>query len=92
MPQAHVAGSGIAIPYLVSTEQFLNIDERMRRAHGQSEKIIQRLRSFSEGTRIHTCHYLHPHWLTRLETPGELPTGALTEDIFTPNNFLPPYQ
>jgi len=73
--------------YLVSTEQFLKIDERMRRAYGQSEKIIQRLQSFSEGTQIHSRHYLHPHWLVRLEIPGGLLAGALAEDIFTPNNF-----
>lgn len=95
--EAHIAGAGIAVPYPVSTEQFLKMDEKMRRVHGQSEEIISRLKSFSKGTGIHTRHYAHPVWLEGLEewndldTHPNLPPGGLGKDIFTPNDFIPPY-
>jgi predicted naringenin-chalcone synthase len=97
LKEAHISGTGIATPYPVNNEQFLKIDEKMRRAHEQPEEVIARLKSLAKGTGIHTRHYVHPHWLEELEEWADLenhsyiPLGALKKDIFTCNNFVPPY-
>lgn len=95
--EAHIAGVGIATPYSVSTEQYLQIDEKMRRVQGQPEPIIEKVKRISRGTGIHTRHYVHPHWLEGLDVQetslvqADHPPGALTKDIFTANCFIPPY-
>ena len=95
--EAHIAGVGIATPYPIGDEQFLKIDEKMRRAHNQSEDVINRLKTFSKGTGIRNRHYVHPHWLEGLQEWSDLdnclnvPPGSLKIDIFTPNNFVPPF-
>lgn len=88
--EAHIAGTGIAVPYPVSHQQFLKIDEKMRRANGQRERTIKQLKNFADGTGIHTRHYVHPHWLDGMQAQDK-PIGALEQDIFTPHNYLPPY-
>lgn len=92
-PEAHIAGVGTAVPYAISTEQFLKVDARMRRANGQTDQTINRLASFCRGTGIHTRHYVHPHWLEdAAPRKGDaIPQGALPRDIFTEHNFIPPY-
>lgn len=91
--EAHIAGAAIATPYPISSEQFLKVDEKMRRAHGQSDTTIARLKSFTEGTGIHTRHYCHPHWREGLEplNDSDIPVGALRRDIFSDNNYAPQY-
>jgi predicted naringenin-chalcone synthase len=96
-PEAHIAGIGIATPYPLSSEQFLKIDEKVRKAHNQPEHLINSFKSFVQGANIHTRHVVHPFWLEGLEEWANLddhpnvPPGALKKDIFTPNNFIPPY-
>jgi predicted naringenin-chalcone synthase len=95
--EAHIAGAGIATPYPVSNEQFLRMDEMMRRHHQQPQKTIDQLQSFTKGTGIHTRHYAHPHWLTGMAEKeammrdAERPPGALTTDIFSAHDYIPPY-
>lgn len=92
--EAHIAGIGTALPYPVSTERLLEKDEEIRRLYNQPEIVINQMKSFILGTRIHTRHYSHPYWLPPDKTTDDYPEAkevALTKDIFTPNNFIPPY-
>lgn len=84
MPEASIAGVGIAVPYRVTTERFLEVDAAMRARHGQPQEIIDLAAKFARGTGIRARHTVHPGWL---------PEGADRddrEDIFTPADFDPP--
>ncbi len=92
--EAHIAGTGTAVPYPVSTARMLEVDETMRRFHGQSDDVISRMKRFVQGTGIHTRHYSHPLWLPEDKSPDDYEEAkkvALTYDIYTPNNYIPPY-
>ncbi len=94
MQEAHIAGVGTAVPFPISTERAKQHDRYMREQHGQDETIIQQLHKFIDGTGIHTRHYAHAHWLPEGIMPSDMPQSkdfSLTRDIFTDNNFLPPY-
>lgn len=92
--KGHIASIGTAVPYPISTERFLEKDKEMREFFDQPEPIINRMRKFVEGTGIHTRHYAHPHWLPTDKSPEDYPEvgkGALTDDVFTKNDFTPKY-
>lgn len=94
MKEAHIAGIGTALPYPVSTERFLEVDEKIRRFHGQRDSIISKMRSFTNGTGIHTRHYSHPLWLPEDKTAddyAEAKKVAIDYDIYTPNGYIPPF-
>lgn len=84
MNTAHIAGTGIALPGEVSTERFLEVDQQMRRHHGQSREVRDMIRRFVENTRIETRHSINPAW----HRPEDRDPGV--EDIFTPHDFDPP--
>jgi predicted naringenin-chalcone synthase len=94
-PEAHIAGVGTALPpYQVSTDRFLEVDERMRRHHNQSDTIINRMKMFTLSAGIKTRYFSHPMWASENEQNSiraENRHLALLEDIFTPNNYIPPY-
>jgi predicted naringenin-chalcone synthase len=94
-PEAHIAGVGTALPpYLVSTDRFLEVDEMMRRHHGQSETIINRMKGFTLSAGIKTRNFSHPVWLPADEVrrSDEKNAGFTPiQDIFTPNDYIPPY-
>lgn len=92
--EAHISGIGTALPYPVSTERMLEVDEAMRRFHGQPDSVISRMKSFVKGTGIHTRHYSHPVWIDdnrSIDDYEEAKRVALFHDIYTPNKFIPPY-
>lgn len=94
MKEAHIAGTGTALPYPVSTERFLEVDEKIRRSLGQRDSIISKMRSFTNGTGIHTRHYSHPLWLPEDKTADDYEEAkkvAIDYDIYTPNGYIPPY-
>lgn len=94
MKEAHIAGAGTALPYPVSTERFLEVDEKIRRSLGQRESIISKMKSFTNGTGIHTRHYSHPLWLPEDKTADDYEEAkkvALDYDIYTPNGYIPPF-
>lgn len=84
MPEASIAGVGVAVPYRVSTDRFLEVDAAVRARHGQSRDLIDLAARFARNTGIRHRHTIHPCWL---------PAGAEhdgREDIFTPTDFDPP--
>jgi predicted naringenin-chalcone synthase len=84
-PEAHIAGVGTALPpYMISTERFLEVDEKMRRHHHQPDSIIDRMKQFTLNAGIKTRHFSHPVWHSKDE-------NASIEDIFTPHDYIPPY-
>ena len=84
MPEAHIAGYGSALPYPVSTEQFLEVDRKARSGLGQDDGISAMVRKIALGTGIKTRHFVSPAWLSEDERPDDV------EDIFTPHDFDPP--
>lgn len=84
MTEAYIAGTGIALPQEVSSARFLEVDQRMRRRHGQSREVCDTLRRLVENTGIATRHAINPGW------HAQPATDALVEDIFTPHDFDPP--
>lgn len=84
MTQAYIAATGIALPTKVDTEQFLEIDQRMRARHGQSREIRDKIKSFVENAQIKSRHSVCPGWYKENEKDNN------TEDIFTPFDFDPP--
>jgi len=92
--EAHIAGTGTAVPYPISTEQYLAHDRKIREHNGQSEQTIKMIERLTLGTGIHTRHYVHPHWLPQGKQPSDYPDAvdvSLTDDIFTPHDYIPPY-
>lgn len=92
--EAHISGVGTALPYPVSTETMLEVDEKMRNFHSQPESVISRFKSFVKGTGIHTRHYSHPIWLEKGKTVQDYEEAsqiALSSDIYTPNDFILPF-
>lgn len=92
--EAHIASVATAVPYPISTEQFLEKDAEMRRYLKQPESLIKRMKSFVEGTGIHTRHFSHPHWFPNTENDlilKEKKDVLIEEDYFTPNDFTPPF-
>jgi len=92
--EAHIAGTGTATPYPISTEQYLKHDRKIREHQGQPESVIKMVERLTLGTGIHTRHYAHPHWLPEGRSPDDYPEAldvSLTEDIFTPHDYIPPY-
>lgn len=92
--EAHIAGWGISVPYVLSTERFIEKDREIRLMYGQDETTIELVHNFVLGTGIHTRHVFHPCWLPENTTPDNFPEAkklALTEDIFTEEKFNPPF-
>lgn len=93
-PEAHIAGIGTALPFPVSTERALELDEKIRKHLGQPEVIISLLQNFVLGTGIRLRHSVHPMWLPEGKTADDYPEIkhlVLDKDIFTPHNYVPPY-
>lgn len=84
MPEACIAGVGTALPYRFSTEHFLEVDDRIRRLHGQGEGTREMVRQFSMGSGIRFRHSVQPFLVPENERPADV------EDIFTPYDFDPP--
>ena len=94
MKEAHISGVGMALPYPVSTERMLEVDEAMRKCWGQPESVITRMKGLVKGTGIHTRYYSHPLWIEDGKSVDDYEDAkrvALSYDIFTPNKFIPPY-
>jgi len=94
MKEAHISGVGMALPYPVSTERMLEVDEAMRKCWGQPESVITRMKGLVKGTGIHTRYYSHPLWIEdgkAVDDYEDAKRVALSYDIFTPNKFIPPY-
>jgi predicted naringenin-chalcone synthase len=83
-PEAHVAGFGVALPWKISTEAFLELDAEARRRHGQGEGVLGMVRQFAMNSGIRYRHTLSPCWLPEDERPADI------DDIFTPADFDPP--
>jgi chalcone synthase/acridone synthase len=83
LPEAHIAGYGTALPYRISTERFLELDDQVRRLHGQGEGTRAMVKQFAVGSHVRFRHSLSPMWLPEGERPVDV------EDIFTPTNFEP---
>lgn len=84
MTQAYIAATGIALPTKVDTEQFLEIDQKMRARHGQSREIREKIKGFVDNAQIASRHSVCPGWYKETEKDNQ------TEDIFTPYDFDPP--
>lgn len=84
MPEAHIAGFGVALPPGGTTEQFLSVDAEARLRHGQGEGIRGMVRQFAVNSRVRYRHTISPGFLPE----NERPEGV--EDIFTPADFDPP--
>lgn len=82
--QAAIDSIGIAVPKPVSTERFLEIDERMRARHGQSREVREMMRNYVLNSRIKMRHSVNPAW------HAESDRDTQVEDIFTPHDFDPP--
>ncbi|MBT8420972.1 MAG: hypothetical protein KJO08_08950 [Gammaproteobacteria bacterium] len=92
--EAHIAGTGTAFPYPIPAEHYREMDEKMRRIHGQPESIILTLKGLSQKTGIRFHHTVCPHWLPEDKSPADFPEVqdvVLQEDIFTPYNYAPPF-
>jgi predicted naringenin-chalcone synthase len=83
-PHASILATGIALPPLVSTERFTEVDQLMRARHGQSREVRESIRKFISNSRIEVRHSVNPGW----HAAGTPDTGV--EDIFTPYDFDPP--
>ncbi len=81
---AFIAGFGTALPYRISQQRFLEVDEEARRMHGQGEGTLSMLRQFSQGSGVRYRHSVEPCWLPDEDRPAD----AL--DIFRANQFDPP--
>ncbi len=84
MPHAHIVATGSAVPDVLTTERFLQVDAEARRLHGQSRQTIERIASLVRGTGIQARHTFHPALLP----PGSTPRVAV-DDIYTDTEFDP---
>jgi predicted naringenin-chalcone synthase len=84
MAQAYIAATGIALPTKVETEQFLQIDQKMRARHGQSREIREKIKGFVDHAKIASRHSVCPGWYKEPAKDSQI------EDIFTPHDFDPP--
>lgn len=84
MPEAHIAGSAIAVPPAFSTEHFIEIDREMRARHGQPPEVAEMAASFARNTGIKQRHTFHPAFLQEQKNTQDF------EDIFTDEDFDPP--
>eukprot|EP00428_Durinskia_dybowskii_P070551 CAMPEP_0170395020 /NCGR_PEP_ID=MMETSP0117_2-20130122/21559_1 /TAXON_ID=400756 /ORGANISM="Durinskia baltica, Strain CSIRO CS-38" /LENGTH=1198 /DNA_ID=CAMNT_0010651309 /DNA_START=37 /DNA_END=3633 /DNA_ORIENTATION=+ len=91
-PEAFIAGWGIATPFPLSAETYLEIDRREREKLGQSEQIIQQMAQLVKASRIKTKHSCHPFFLPKGKKPSDYPdaVGTMKEDIFTDYKSNPP--
>jgi acyl carrier protein len=91
-PEAFIAGWGIAVPFPLSAETFLEIDRREREKRGQSE-VIQQMAQFVKASRIKNRHTCHPFFLPEGRQPSDYPNavGTMKEDIYAqyPDNRPP---
>jgi predicted naringenin-chalcone synthase/acyl carrier protein len=92
-PEAFIAGWGIAVPFPLSAETFLEIDRREREKRGQSEEVIQQMAQFVKASRIKNRHTCHPFFLPEGRQPSDYPNavGTTKEDIYAqyPDNRPP---
>jgi predicted naringenin-chalcone synthase/acyl carrier protein len=91
-PEAFIAGWGIATPFPVSTERFLEIDRRERQKLGQSQELIDQMAQLVTASRIKNRHSCHPFFLPKGKKPSDFPNavGTMKEDIYGDYNSNPP--
>ncbi|MFO0728213.1 MAG: hypothetical protein U1E65_30810 [Myxococcota bacterium] len=83
MVEASIAGLGTELPHRITTERFLELDDRARALQGQGVGTRDMVRQFALGSGIRFRHAVEPMWLPEAERAG-------LEDIFTPHNYVPP--
>lgn len=84
IPQAYIAAAGHALPYRISQQRFLDVDEALRRKLGQGERVLQLMRQVGENSGIRHRHVTQVCWLPEHDRPAGEP------DIFSSNDFDPP--
>jgi predicted naringenin-chalcone synthase/acyl carrier protein len=91
-PEAFIAGWGIAVPFPLSAETYLEIDRREREKLGQSEEVIQQMAQLVKASRIKNKHTCHPFFLAKDKKPSDYPNavGTMKEDIYSAHNSNPP--
>jgi predicted naringenin-chalcone synthase/acyl carrier protein len=90
--EAHIAGWGIAVPFPMSAETYMEIDERERRKLGQSQEVIDQMKQLVKASRIKNRHSCHPFFLPKGKKPSDYPNavGTMKEDIYTKWGSNPP--
>mmetsp|Transcript_4281 Transcript_4281/g.6903 ORF Transcript_4281/g.6903 Transcript_4281/m.6903 type:complete len:546 (+) Transcript_4281:9-1646(+) len=85
--EAHIASWGIATPFPISTERYLEIDRRERQKKGQPESVIKQMATFVKSSRIHNRHSCHPFFLPDGDSPEDYPdaVGTMKTDIYGPH-------
>jgi predicted naringenin-chalcone synthase/acyl carrier protein len=91
-PEAFIAGWGIATPFPLSAETYLEIDKRERKKLGQSQEIIDQMAQLVKASRIYNRHTCHPYFLPKGKKPSDYPdaVGTMKEDIYSKYDANPP--
>ena len=92
-PEAFIAGWGIAVPFPLSSERFLEIDREQRRKLGQPQEVIDQMATLVKASRIHNRHTCHAAFLPKDKKPSDYPdaVGTVKEDIYKTDSNPPLY-
>lgn len=90
-PEAFIAGWGIAVPFPLSSERFLEIDREQRRLLGQPQEVIDQMASLVKASRIRNRHTCHAAFLPKDKKPSDYPdaVGIAKEDIYKTDSNPP---
>jgi len=93
-PEAFIAGWGIAVPFPLSSERFLEIDAEQRRKLGQPQEVIDQMATLVKSSRIKNRHTCHPAFLPKNKKPSDFPNavGTMKTDIYATDSNPPLYQ
>jgi predicted naringenin-chalcone synthase/acyl carrier protein len=82
--EAYIAGWGIATPFPLTSERFLEVDAAERRRLGQSQQTIDQMATFVKSSRINNRFSCHPFFLPKDKKPSDFPgaVGTVSRNIY----------